>query len=229
MMNMILVLSFCAFEAVFAMLSGSHTLMLDFYARLAVVFAMVYSLEAVQTRSEVASVGGVYVHQSALAVINASTNPIDRDAKTQQAAVELNGADLRRRIIAAVLIGCYLLTVAFCQAMSNITSMYGGAPADVTRVSWVLGIAGLCLLLDLVHVYYGVEVELQIVQNTNRGFFESAIMASFGSLFVAVEAIACMTIGGGFVSPIVAIVYACAICMAATDKVTLGASALLGR
>jgi hypothetical protein len=98
--------------------------------------------------------------------------------------VALRNSERRRLIIATTLIATYLLAVSFVMAMGAIISMYGGAPkvgqfnADirlfnaalttlsssvfqlVTSPGYVLVTGLLCLVLDLVHLKYGVEVHL---------------------------------------------------------------------
>jgi len=226
MWNMCLLLAFCAIEAVFAMICGSQMLMLDFYRRLGGVFCMVYSLEAIQARDEVVHIDGRDVARSAEQEIIACGNDlVARQLKMDQAALELRGMEMRRRIIATLLVGSYLLTVAFVQAMTAIVSMYGGAPDEVTQPGWILIIGALCGLLDLVHLRYGVEVILDLSNET--GFSWTHLLnVLYGSMFVVTEAFCVMIFGGGFIDPLLVLMFAAAICAGSTDVVTKAASAL---
>jgi len=229
MLNMILILCFCAFEAVLAMLCGAHTLFLNFYHRLGYVFALVYSLEAVQSRLDVAEIQNHLVLRSALPEINSCTNPIEQTHKVQTAALALAKADGRRRVLAALLISCYLLAVAFSQAMANIVSMYGGAPPAVIQPGWIFATACLLLLLDLVHWYYKVEMVLGMYANEQHSCWTSFFLYTYGSWFVMLEGCLCGWFGGSYTSPILAIVYAGVIAWQVTDNMTIGAHELLSK
>jgi len=158
LINMCLLLAFCAFEAVFSMIAHSNLLMLDFYRRLGGVFAMIYTLEVVQASTETEVVDGRTIMGSALPDINTSTTAAERFQKVDRAALNLRGTDRRRLYLASLLIGIYLLGVAFVCAMAAIVSMYGGAPPSVEKSGWIMVIGCLCLVLDLVHVRYNVQV-----------------------------------------------------------------------
>jgi len=225
-LNMGLILCFCAVEAVFGMICGSHVLMIDFYHRLGTLFALVYTHESVQSVSEVASVQGHFVPRSSLPAIHACTDPPAQERQIQAAMMELHGSDQRRRLLAAVLIGCYLLSVAFIQAMSSITSMYGGAPALTTNHGYILVIGLLCLLLDVIHWKYGVEVILNPSGEAGCGL--QLITMIYGSCFVVFGEgfIGMMFVDSGYVSPMVGLLYTAAIAWFNTDAVTSGAGAL---
>jgi len=225
--NLCLLLAVCAFEAVLAMVCGSFTLMLDFYRRLASVFAMVYTLETVQSRGDVTHFNGTYIPRGALAEIHASTNPAEQQSKVEAAAMALRHADSRRRILAALMISCYLVTVAFTRAMGGIASMYGGAPDSVSSAGWVLVAGCLCLALDTVHVLYGVEIVLHnLYSDEHTGKFYQFLLVSYGSLIVIFEAFLDIADAGGYASPIISLVLAGVIAYVESDTVTKTSSAM---
>jgi succinate dehydrogenase hydrophobic anchor subunit len=209
--NLCLLLAVCAFEAVLAMVCGSFTLMLDFYRRLGNVFAMVYTLEAVQARGDVSSFNGQYVPRAALPEIHASSNPAEQQAKVDAASAALRGSDSRRRVLAALLISAFLVTVAFVRAMGAIVSMYGGAPDAVKQPGWVIVAGCLCLVLDLVHVFFGVEIVLHDVFNDQHSSkWVEILLTSYGAILVIFEGIIDASTHGGYASPIISLVL-CAI------------------
>merc|ERR1712216_55605 len=225
--NMGLLLAFCAFEAVFSMISHSNLLLLDFYRRLGGVFAMVYTLEVVQASVHTEVVDGRTVAISALPDINASTSPAERLQKVENAAIDLRGTDRRRLYIASMMIGIYLLAVAFLSAMGAIISMYGGAPPDVEKSGWIMVIGGLCLVLDLVHVKFNVQVNLGTSAEEDANTLTKVLGASYGSLLLIFEAVLEMSIGGGYIDPILAMIGAGIFAAASSDSVMRNATALL--
>jgi len=224
--NMCLLLAFCAFEAVFAMISGSLLLMLDFYRRLGGVFTMVYSLEVLQASCESEVVDGRTVSLHSLPEINATTDPRQRLEKVDAAALERRGGERRRYYIASLMVGVYLLTVSFVQAMESIVSMYGVVPAVVSKSGWILMIGCLCGVLDLVHVRYGVKVHLGLSDDEDAPLWKKILMASYGSLFVCLDAAMVMMIGGGYVDPLLVLVFAATVAYCSTDTVMKMAAAL---
>lgn len=189
---------------------------------------MVYTLEAIQAHSEVTNVHGRVIARSALPEIHACTDPNQQRDKMDAAARDLRGMDRRRRIIATLLIGCYILTVAFVQAMAAIVSMYGGAPDTVTQSGWIMLTGALCLVLDLVHIKFGVEVVLEMYeQGSDSCSWQRILSGAYGSIFVILEATLVMVMsGGGFIDPILVLLFAACIAASVTDMVVKSASAL---
>jgi len=224
--NMCLLLAFCAFEAVFAMISSSLLLMLDFYRRLGGVFTMVYSLEVLQAGCDSEVVDGRTVSLSAMPEINACTDPRERMNKVDAAALERRGAERRRYYIASLMVGVYLLTISFMGSMGSIVSMYGASPPEVSKAGWILMIGCLCGLLDCVHVRYGVKVHLGLTDDDDAPLWKKILVGTYGSLFVILDSVMVMIIGGGYVDPLLLFAFAAAIAYGSTDTVTKMASAL---
>jgi len=227
LINLCLLLAFCAFEAVFSMMAYSNLLMLDFYRRLGGVFAMVYTLEVVQASVDTEVVDGRTVMCSALPDINTSTTAAERLQKVDRAALDLRGTDRRRLYLASLMIGVYLLGVAFVCAMAAIVSMYGGAPPTVEKSGWIMVIGCLCLVLDLVHVRYNVQVNLGTAAEDESNTWSKILGASYGSLFLIFEATLMMTVGGGYVDPILVLLFSAAVAAASSDSVMRNATAML--
>merc|ERR1711934_901914 len=144
--------------------------------------------------------------------------------------MELRGVDRRRLYLASMMIGVYLLAVAFVAAMYAVISMYGGAPRGLEKEGYIIVIGALCLLLDLIHVKYNVQVRLGTSAEDDENIPTKILGATYGSLFVIFEGVIRTIVGESaesYIDPILMLVFASTITCTSADSVMKNASALL--